>query len=459
MKTISYFTVLLLMCIKTYAQFGPQQIITDQAHIVEFVIAVDIDGDGDMDIASASTGSHTIAWQENIDGLGSFGPQQVITDTLASTMYVYASDLDGDGDMDILALAAFEDLIVWFENTDGLGSFGSQRIISTVTDLPLEIVTADLDGDGDMDVISASRDDSTVAWFENLDGLGNFGPIQVISNTAINVFSVYAADLDGDGDMDVIGTSNGSKRLYWYENLDGLGSFGAGQIIVETTEFVGFVSVFAIDIDGDNDYDILSAEFGGSSLSWYENTDGLGTFGPRQIITATLDTPFMVFSIDLDDDGDPDVLSSSAEGDKVVWFENMDGLGTFGLEQVITTLTDGPWSVYAADLDGDGDNDVISAALIESTIAWYENLTILNVPENKWDAISIYPNPVSDILNITTPLSNYSIEVFTIQGQLISTPSTYSGSQTIDYSNYASGIYLMKLTSESASKIIKIMKE
>lgn len=453
------FFLLCLVHIVVSAQFGPQQLITDQAQTVELVIAADIDGDGDMDIASASQITSTIAWQENTDGLGSFGPQQIVSDNLTYTQYVYASDLDGDGDMDLLAYAPTENLIVWFENTDGLGTFGPRQIISTVTDLPKEIVTADLDGDGDMDVISASRYDSTVAWFENLDGLGTFGSIRIISNTSINASSVYASDLDGDGDFDVISTSNGSKRLYWYENLDGLGNFGVGQIIVETTEFVGFVSVFAIDIDGDNDNDVLSAEFGGSALSWYENTDGLGTFGPRQIITTTLITPHMVFSIDLDDDGDPDVLSASDGDNKVVWFENIDGLGTFGAEQVITTLTDGPRSVYAADIDNDGDNDVLSASIRDNKIAWYENLTILNVPENIWDAISIYPNPVNDILNITTPFESYDIEVYSLQGQLIESSKNNQDSRTFNYSGYASGIYVMKLTSKTSSHTFKVVKE
>jgi hypothetical protein len=419
MKVVTFFILLSVLGLKTHAQFGPQQIITEDAFAVELVIAVDIDGDGDMDIASASRGSHTIAWQENMDGEGTFGPEQIVTDSLNSTQFVYASDLDGDSDMDLLSYSPTDDLIVWFENLSGLGNFGSLRIISTVTDLPKEVVTADLDGDGDMDVISASRNDNTVAWFENIDGLGNFGPIQVISNNALTVLSVFASDLDGDGDFDVIATSNSSKRLYWYENLNGLGSFGPGHIIVETIDFVGFISVFAIDIDGDSDNDVLSAEFG-DALSWYENTDGLGSFGARQIITSTLVTPYMVFSIDLDDDGDADVLSASGTDNKVVWFENMDGLGTFGLEQIITTSTDGPRSVYAADIDNDGDNDVLSASIRENKIAWYENLTILGVDDNTPLEFSLYPNPVIDYLILNTEsIIIQKIEVFNLVGELV----------------------------------------
>ena len=54
-------------------------------------------------------------------------------------------------------------------------------------------------------------------------------------------------------------------------------------------------------------------------------------------------------------------------------YENIDGLGTFGTQQVITTEADGARSVYAADVDGDGDVDVLSASRFDDKIAWYEN--------------------------------------------------------------------------------------
>lgn len=441
------------------AQFGPQQVITDEAIVVELVIAVDIDGDGDMDIASASRGNDTIAWQENIDGLGTFGPQQIISNTLDQTVYVHAADLDGDGDMDVLGIAGFEDLIVWFENLDGIGNFGSQRIISTTTDLPNEIVAADLDGDGDLDVIVCSVNENAIIWFENTNGLGDFGPKQIITNNALSGRSVYATDFDGDLDIDLVATSSGNKRLYWYENLDGLGTFGPDLLIVETEDFGGFVSVFAIDIDGDGDNDVLAAEFGGNTLSWFENINGQGAFGPQQIISSTLITPFMVFSIDLDNDGDADVLSASGTDDKVVWFENLNGLGAFSAEKVITSLTDSPRSVYAADLDGDGDHDVLSASIADNTIAWYENLTILNVADNSQLDIELYPNPVNGLLTINALQENYTLELYNTVGQFIERQFYSNGGQAFDFSKYASGIYLVKITTEENTQSFRILKE
>jgi len=82
------------------------------------------------------------------------------------------------------------------------------------------VSAADMDGDGDMDVLSGYYN---IAWYEN-DGSESFTP-HTISTSAAS--SVYAIDLDGDGDMDVVGSSAGS--VGWYEN-DGSGSFATHKI-------------------------------------------------------------------------------------------------------------------------------------------------------------------------------------------------------------------------------------
>jgi hypothetical protein len=100
------------------------------------------------------------------------------------------SRLDGDGDMDVLSASQSDDKIAWYEN-DGAGTFGAQQEIST------------------------SADDDKITWYEN-DGAGTFGAQQVISTAALGAISVYATDIDGDGDMDVL--SLGDDKIAWYKN-------------------------------------------------------------------------------------------------------------------------------------------------------------------------------------------------------------------------------------------------
>ena len=85
-------------------------------------------------------------------------------------------------------------------------AFGGQQIITTAAIGATSVYAADLDNDGDMDVLSASYDDSKIAWYEN-DGSGNFGVQQIITTVADAAASVYAADLDNDGDIDVLSAS------------------------------------------------------------------------------------------------------------------------------------------------------------------------------------------------------------------------------------------------------------
>jgi len=268
--------------------------------------------------------------------------------------------------MDVLSASYDDDKIAWYEN-DGTGNFGAQQVITSAADGASSVYAQDIDGDGDIDVLSASFADDKIAWYEN-DGLGNFGAQQVITTAADGAQSVYAQDLDGDGDMDVLSASKWDNKIAWCEN-DGTGNFGAQQVITSAAEYAN--SVYAQDIDGDGDMDVLSASRNDDKIAWYQN-DGSGNFGAQQVITSAAEYANSVYAQDIDGDGDMDVLSASSGDDKIAWYEN-DGTGNFGAQQVITTAADSAQSVYAQDLDGDGDMDILSASFIDGKIAWYEN--------------------------------------------------------------------------------------
>jgi hypothetical protein len=78
-----------------------------------------------------------------------------------------------------------------------------------------------------------------------------------------------------------------------------------------------------------------------------------------------------VYAVDIDGDGDIDVLSASYNDDKIAWYENIDGQGTFSTEKTITTQANGARSVYAVDIDGGCDIDVLIAS--SSGVSWYDN--------------------------------------------------------------------------------------
>ena len=296
-----------------------------------------------------------------------FGPQQVISATAGGARWVHAADLDGDGDMDVLSANQLDDEIAWSENLGG-GVLGPQQVITSNAIDAWGVYAADLDGDGDMDVLSASATDNKIAWYENQGG-GAFGPQQVVTTAADSARSVYATDLDGDGDADILSASANDSKVAWYENL-GSGAFGPQQVIANSAS--GATSAVATDLDGDGDADVLSASAFDNKVAWYENLGG-GAFSSQRVITTDAALAFCVFAADLDGDGDADAMSASRNDNKIAWYEN-DGMGNFGAQQVITTGALGANSVYATDLDGDGDLDALSASVTDNKVAWYENL-------------------------------------------------------------------------------------
>lgn len=376
----------------------PQKVISTHAASAMSVHAADLNGDGHADVISASLADDKVAWYENRIDAGSsdsdgFGSQRVVTRDAEFAKSVATADLDGDGDLDILSASSYDDKIAWYENRLGESSadadgFGPAQVITTQADGAQSVRAADLDGDGAPDVLSASANDDTVAWYENQIGdagsdADGFGAARTISGNAASAYGVAVGDLDGDGDPDVLSASSFDDKVAWYENqLDESGAdgdgFGSQRVI--TTNAEGAVSVVAADLDDDGDPDAVSASSYDDKVAWYENRVGESEadadgFGPQNSITTGAEYVSSVYATRLDGDSDIDILSASRADDTVSWYENqLDGAGgDFSSEKLITTRADEAQSVSGRDLDGNGTVDVLSASSNDSKIAWYSN--------------------------------------------------------------------------------------
>ena len=344
--------------------FAAERVITTDASGPVSLYAADLDGDGDADLVSASTADNKIAWHENLGG-GEFSAQRVVTKVAEGANSVHAADLDGDGDPDLLSASPDDDKIGWYENL-GDGEFSAQRIVTTDADGAFSVHASDLDGDGDADILSASWYDQEIAWYENTNG--GFSEQRVIATDIDGAPSVLAADLDADGDADIVTASRDDDKIAWHENLGG-GAFSDQRVI--TTDADGAAHVHAADVDGDGDPDLLSASLWDDKVAWYENLGG-GAFSRQRIVTTDADGAAHVHAADLNGDGNMDVMSASLYDDEVAWYENL-GESTFSMQRVITSDADAAGSVHAADLDGDGDADVLAASSNDDKIAWFEN--------------------------------------------------------------------------------------
>jgi hypothetical protein len=429
-KKILLFLTFLLTLTVVHSQslfFGDQHLIFYSKDIAPTSVDVaDLDSDGDRDVLSAY--DNELIWYENITGQPSFSSKQVITSCAPGSermIFVQAADIDGDGDQDILSAGCKDSMLVWYENTDGQGAFDAEHELSASSSRAADAVySADIDGDGDQDVLSISFWDNQIGWYENTDAQGSFGTYQVITSNTKGVKSVSFADMDGDADLDIVAAAYWNNQIVWYENTDGQGSFGSRQIV--TTSAVDIGSVNTADMDGDGDQDILSASYGDNKIAWYENTDGQGTFGSQHVITTLATRPLSVYATDLDGDGDNDILSASFLDNRVAWYENTDGNGTFGPQRTITTKGDRPGFVYAGDLDGDGDQDVLSASF-DFKIAWYNNTLPMRIVKNPADT-SVGVNTRASLKITANAVDHYQWQVDTSKGFFdITDEELYSG--------------------------------
>lgn len=228
------------------------------------------------------------------------------------------------------------------------------------------ITTADVNGDLLEDLIYVSIITNRASWSENL-GDGNFGPENIIVDLPVMPMDVVAGDLDGDGDNDLVVSFSGAleNSVVVYENEGG--SFD--PVGIPIADYYSIYSLKIIDLNEDGNLDIVFMTLTEALTCWIENTGDL-TFSLHVIASDA----FMIEPVscnDLDDDGDLDLLIASTELEEVYWIENL-GAGTFSDKVLIPIEVTRPQFVSSIDMNNDGLLDVMVGSDY-GNLGWYEN--------------------------------------------------------------------------------------
>lgn len=330
------------------------------AHSAAEVHTCDINSDNKVDIIAANWADHRLVWHDNVNGSGLQWNEMLISNNVdgigSGPTTVCACDMDGDGDLDVVTGSLNDNYIAWHENRVG-GTQCTEHLVegTSATDAPFSVICADLDADGQMEILSASFASGTIDWHTN-DGTG--WSMTTLTGEAPRAHSVVTADVDGDGDMDVVaGTSDG---VLWLENPSWT------RRTVNPSAAV--LDVAAADLDSDGDIDIVSASYDEGAVHVHVNE---GSDFRTSLVSREVDGAYSVAVADANNDGLLDILSCGwLSGGVYVHTQN--SLSIWSTLEIAGEATTGANSVWADDIDNDGTVDVVVALSI-GRIEWLEN--------------------------------------------------------------------------------------
>ncbi|WP_287130281.1 VCBS repeat-containing protein [Candidatus Cyanaurora vandensis] len=335
------------------------------------IVAGDFDGDGDQDLATANALSDNISILDNLGNTAVGSPRNFALPDNSSPSELVTGDVDGDLDLDLVVIGNTTNLfnqIPYLLSNQGDGTFASATSINAGKTSRIEsFAIGDLDGDGDLDLALGTSYELVI--LKN-SGNGTFVRTQEQATPAL-AFGLVAGDLDGDGDLDLAT----AETIFYYSNVsifknDGTGNFGRPQVRDLRGRYPK--SITAGDLDGDGDLDLVvgNRDFLRSTVTVLEN-NGDATFGPNRFFTNKGQSADVEVG-DLDGDGYLDVVTILEDRSTGTVLANQ-GNGQL-LAPVTFSVGDEPLGVVVADLNGDGQVDVATAN------SGSDNVTILLNP-------------------------------------------------------------------------------
>jgi hypothetical protein len=424
--------------------------LVDTANEIDWSVACNMNSDAYPDIF-VNCGEYGLVWFQNYFAgtlwLSRQFPNRDVND-------ISSADIDDDGDIDVAAALseAGQKQFVWFERLDPVGSQWQMHEISDqLYELSWKVYTIDMDGDGDIDVIGSCT--KRVFWWENTGGGQNWLKHDISPGEVGSwLSSIDVADVDDDGDYDVLCGDNNLSSIFLFINPGSMSTWEVQEIDYETSG--RFLSASFGNINGDDLLDIVAGPFSTPEIIWFEN-NGLGDW-PHHQIASDMFNIIRVYSDDIDGDGDSDVYAAISGAPpnpyNIAWWENIDAVNGVWMFHPVDTEMGMASSITCADINQDGKKDLVSSydpySDIENTVLWWDLYSgystaeagqlesgILYVNDVEWGSIDWTANtPAGTSVTFEVRSSDDWTEMG-LWSESITTPGSLSGILT-DYDSY-----------------------
>lgn len=313
-------------------------------------------------------------------------------------------DVDGDDHLDVIAQKDEGQIgLYWLECIDPKANDWETIHFGSVDQASHNIGaqgyrTAQIVAGGKPEILISSGNGIYYFQIPDQPTNGNWPRVHINSNPSDEGFAT--GDIDRDGNVDIAGTTGDSKRIEWYQNPgDQSGEWTAFQVGT-FPEAVYPDRTELADLNGDGRLDVIVTEENGQESNaktiWWEGSeDPTRDQWAKHLVTTQATTNSMDVA-DIDQDGDIDIILGEHRGTKKLATWENDGVGNFN-EEVIATGYESHLGGRTVDLDGDGDLDIVS-------IAW-DSSNLIHLFRN--DRLSTSPVPTG---GGTDPEENISPE-------------------------------------------------
>lgn len=306
-------------------------VILDENHGARYIHSEtwDIDGDGRADYVAAAYNPGLIVWYQQPRDASQPWTRRLIDNQVHGIHGVIQGDVDQDGRIDLLATSAqprgdFPNSLVWLQApANPLEASSWKRNVFADQDAPgltHYLGFGDIDGDGRPDAATGAKGGPTDEsgkgeWFALWQAPGN--PSAVWTKHALpgrhpGATNIHPADINADGKTDLVASNGHGVGVICFVAPE-------WQVQVIDPDIKEPHCLQAVDIDQDGDIDVVTCAFGSQQCAWYEN-NGFGRF--EKHVVGTDQEAYDIRVIDFDVDGDLDFLVAGRGSRNVVWYEN-----------------------------------------------------------------------------------------------------------------------------------------